>query len=372
MFFLYFSVFSNGKMMLNKKMTEEKMMEFLKEGADLLKPLVIRSVKKDVSVENRYRPDALIEADIPGEKGTFSFAVEVKASNTPLVIKQAVFEIKPLASYGKTVPLIFVPYLSSERLGELEAEGVSGVDLCGNGVIIVPGRVYVFRSGQPNLYPESRPLNNPYRGRSALVARLLLIRQQFDSLKSLQKDLAAAGEIMAISQVSKAVQALADDLVVTKTKGTIKLTDPSKLLDMLASEWKKPVMGSQQTLRLKNGVNSLSALSGDPMLKWAVSGASSVSKYAVFSESGPLMVAVTDMEAALKQIEWSPEPVKNFADVILFETDDAGFFFVSNMDAAGIRWVDMIQSYIELSNGDARQKEAAGDIREQIMRGMKI
>lgn len=358
--------------MANRKMTEEKMMTFLDEGSNLLKPLVIRSVEKNVPLENRFRPDALIEADIPGEKGTFSFAVEVKASNTPLVIKQAVFQIKSIDSYGKTFPLIFVPYLSPERLGELEAEGVSGVDLCGNGVIIVPGRVYVFRSGQPNLYPESRPLNNPYRGRSALVARLLLIRPEFDSLNSMQKALADAGERMVISQVSKAVQALADDLAVTKTKGMIKLTDPSKLLDMLASEWKNPVMTSQQTLMLRNGINSLSALSKDPILKWAVSGASSVSKYAVFSESGPLMVAVTDMEAALKQIEWSPEPVKNFADAVLFETDEPGVFFANNMDAAGVRWADMIQSYIELSNGDARMKEAAGDIREQIMRGLKI
>lgn len=358
--------------MINKKMTEEKMMEFLKEGADLLKPLVIRSVKKDVPVENRFRMDALIEADIPGEKGTFSFAVEVKASNTPLVIKRAVFQIKSLASYGKTFPLIFVPYLSPERLGELEAEDVSGVDLCGNGVIIVPGRVYVFRSGQPNLYPESRPLNNPYRGRSALVPRLLLINPQFDSLMTMQKDLASAGEIMAISQVSKAVQALADDLVVTKTKGMIKLTDPSKLLNILASEWKKPVMRSQQTLKLKNGINSLSALSKEPLLKWVVSGASSVSKYAVFSESGPLMVAVTDMEAALKQIEWNQEPVRNFADAILFETDEPSFFFGKETDSSGIRWAGLLQTFIELSNGDARQKEAAADIREQIMRGLKI
>ena len=84
------------------------------------------------------------------------------------------------------------------------------------------------------------------------------------------------------------------------------------------------------------------------------------------------MVAVTDIEAALKQIEWSSEPVRNFADAILFETDEPGFFFGNSTDSAGVRWADIVQSYIELSNGDARQKEAAADIREQIMRGLKI
>lgn len=175
---------------------------------------------------------------------------------------------------------------------------------------------------------------------------------------------------MVISQVSKTVQALADDLVVTKKDGTIKLTDPSKLLDMLASEWKKPAIRSQQTVRLKGGINSLSSLSKEPIFKWAVTGASSVLEYAVFSESGPLMVAVTDMETALKQIEWSTEPVRNFADAILIETDEPGFFFANVVDNFGIRRAGIVQTFIELANGDARQREAADDLREKILRGL--
>ncbi len=348
--------------MKNKKVTVESMISFIKEEKNLLKPLIIKKV-------DNIRSEILIEAALKDDAEIFRFAVGIKSSNTPAIVQHAAFQAKERAFYDMN-PLIIVPYLSPERLGELENAGVSGVDLCGNGVIIVPERIYVFRSGQPNLYPQSRPLNNPYKGRSANVARLLLIKPQFDSLKSLQKALADAGERMVISQVSKAVQALADDLVVTKKEGVIRLTDPSKLLDMLASEWKNPVIRSQQAVRLKGGINSLSALSKEPLLKWAVTGTSSVLEYTVFSESGPVMVAVTDIKSALKQVEWSPEPIKNFADAFFIETDEPGFFFASVVDKFGIRRAGIVQTFIELANGDARQQEAADDLREKILRGL--
>jgi hypothetical protein len=367
---LNFAVFLKEKTMVNRKVTESEMMKMLQSGYVLLNPLVIEKIEKDVVFSSKHRADALITARIPDSGDLFNFIVEVKASSTPLVVTQAVAQAKSLSGFSEgSLPMIVVPYLSPARLEELQDQGMSGVDLCGNGFVRVPGKLYVFRSGEKNRYLESRPLNNPYKGRSANVARLLLIKQQFDSLKAIQKALADAGERMVISQVSKAVQALADDLIVTKKDGVIRLTDPSKLLDMLAAEWKNPVISSQKTLRIKNGVKSLSALSKEPILKWSVSGTSSVSKYAVFSESGPLMVAVTDMEAALKQLEWTPEPVRNFADAVLFETNEPGFFFAKNTDETGIIWANMVQSYIELSNGDSRQKEAAVDIREKIMAG---
>ena len=41
-----------------------------------------------------------------------------------------------IAGYGDIV----TPYLSEQQLRMLESKQVSGVDLCGNGVIVVPNR----------------------------------------------------------------------------------------------------------------------------------------------------------------------------------------------------------------------------------------
>ena len=217
--------------------------------------------------------------------------------------------------------MIQVPYLSTERLEELEREGVSGVDLCGNGVLIVPGRLYVKSTGAPNRYCDSRPLSNPYRGRSAMVARMLLQQPKWESLSDLARGLEAAGASLSLPQVSKAVQALAEDLMVSKNGGVIALADPLRLLDKLASQWRKPRILGRRIVRLSPGLDWAGALSTSPMLKWAVTGESSITRYAIFSQGGPRRIAVTNLALASTFLGGETESVPNFGDIELLETD---------------------------------------------------
>ncbi len=360
--------------MKNKKITKMEMMNFFKRGKILLKPLVIEEIKKEVAVSDKLRADALIAAGIPDSKEFYSFIVEMKSSNTPLVVKQALAQVKSYSEFAdKAVPMIVVPYLSPERLEKLEAEGISGVDLCGNGYINIPGKIYILRTGEKNIYPASRPLNNPYKGLSAMVGRLLFFKWKYSSLKSLQKTLRLAGASMSLSQVSKTVQALADDLVVSKSQGEIILIDPDTLLEKLAFHWGEKAdrhrLGKGIVLKLKDGLKTLSVLSKNSSLKWAVTGESSVQRYTSFSQGGPVKVVVSDIDTAMELIgeDGFPESIKNFADVILYETDEPGFFFDRRSEGTGIYWAGAVQTYVELANGDGRQKEAAKDIKEMLM-----
>jgi len=52
--------------------------------------------------------------------------------------------------------MIVTPYLSPERLNELEERGISGVDLSGNGIVVIPGEMFVRRTGEPNRFPTGR------------------------------------------------------------------------------------------------------------------------------------------------------------------------------------------------------------------------
>ena len=99
-----------------------------------------------------------------------------------------------------------LPHAGSPRLPH--GLGVSGVDLCGNGVIIIPERLYVVRSGQPNQYRDSRPLNNPYRGRSSLVARILLSEPSWPSLSKMLHRINREGTDLSLAQASKAIRRL--------------------------------------------------------------------------------------------------------------------------------------------------------------------
>jgi hypothetical protein len=352
---------------MDKKITESMMLARFEVGAELLRPLVIRS--RAAGDEGRGgQADARIEVGLPGKDDSFRFVVECKSRATPESIQQAIANAKAAAQEGER-PMIQVPFLSAKSLEKLEAEGVSGVDLCGNGVVIVPWRLLVIRSGQPNKYPDSRPVINPYRGRSALVARLFLMHRQFNSLNDLWDGIRKAGGEMSLSQTSKAVAALAEDLIISKSKGILTLRDPVLLLDKLGRGWKKPLIQSRLNVRIPEGTNWVAALSANPDMKWAVTGESSVSHYATFSQGGPQRIAVSALEGSLAALGGVPEPIPNYADVELLETEEPGFFFNTEIDEKGIRWASRLQTWLELQAGDGRQREAARDLRSQIISG---
>lgn len=357
-------------------------------GEVLLAPLVIRSCV--ILGGPKDKGDARLEVSVPDRAEVFPFVVETKARGTPQNIQLAVAQARAATQAGEW-PMIQVPYLSPERILELEKEGVSGVDLCGNGVVMVPGLLWVVRVGSPNRFRDSRPLSNPYRGRSALVARMLLKRPHWETLSELAASITSAGGELSLPQVSKAVQAMTEDLIVSKESGAIRLRDPLRLLDKLGGEWKTSLQfrhitdsaggrstkvqmspyHSRQSLRLPKGTDWVQALSSAPELLWAVSGESSVNRYAMLAQGGPLRIVVSDMGLALARLGGTHEPVPSFADIELLATKDAGAFFDQETDANGVRWASPLQTWLELQAGDARQQEAAKEIREQILKEVK-
>lgn len=351
--------------MKNKKVRESSMLARFAVDETLLEPLVIRKVLLENDLQDSL-VDARLDVGLASCESIFRFVIESKSGSTPEVIQSAIRSAKRAASRSEW-PMIQVPYLSPSQIEILESEQVSGVDLCGNGIVIVPGRLLVVRTGQPNLYPDSRPLNNPYRGRSAMVARTLLSQPTWKSLTELAVTIEKGGGKLSLPQVSKAVQALKEELIVSKKDGMIQLIDASQLLDKLGQEWSPPRREGRTTLRLQNK-DWANALSANRSLRWAVTGESSVTRYAMLSQSGPLRMAVTDVLLARKLLDGIDEPIPSFADVELIETDSAGFYFDNEIDPGGVRWASQLQTWIELRAGDARQQEAARDIRAQLLK----
>jgi hypothetical protein len=354
--------------MMDGKITEREMLKRFQTGSILLSPLIIRS--NDVyGDKERQQIDALIEVGLPGEDSVFRFVVEAKSRST-LEAVQAAAAKATVAVRENEWPMIQVPYLAPDRIEYLVRLGVSGVDLCGNGLVIIPERLYVVRSGQPNKYRDSRPLNNPYRGRSALVARTLLTEPSWPSLNKMVHSIEEAGANLSLAQASKAIRALEEELIVFKLGGAIKLQEPMRLLDKLGSEWRKPIIRARKAFRLnEDAANWTDRFSSHTRLRWAMTGESSASRYVVFSQGGPPRIAVSDLSCAAPLLGGVAESVPNFADLELFETDEPGFFFETTTDEKGVRWASRLQTWLELQAGDARQQEAARDVRRQILRG---
>jgi len=347
------------------KISEKDLLSRLQPGVVLIPPLVVRQVTVQ---EAGDRADARAELGLADGNAGWRFVIEVKAQSTPQAVQSAVAQARALAR-GEERPLILVPYLSSERLAALEREGASGVDLCGNGTVTVAGRFYLFRSGQPNLYPESRPLNNPYAGRSALVSRVLLVRPRWRTLTELADAVHQSGCGLSLSQVSKAVQALSEDVIVSKRGGEIALLEPARLLDRLGAAWRGTPVSASYLLRLKPGTEWNQALAAAAGLRWSVSGTCSVRRYAALGESGPWRVAVDNLARAVKSLGGETEAVPAFSDIELAETEEPGAFFQTETDVSGTRWASPIQCWLELQAGDARQRQAAEEIRVRILKG---
>jgi hypothetical protein len=361
-------IFPREKLPVVKKITEREMLERLEAGSTLLPPLIIRS-KEELKREDKRQIDAIIEAGLPGEHSIFRFVVEAKSRPTLEAVQTASAQAMAAVRENEW-PMIQVPYLAPDRLDYLTRLGVSGVDLCGNGVVIIPERLYIVRSGQPNKYRDSRPLNNPYRGRSSLVARILLSEPSWPSLSKMLHRINREGTDLSLAQASKAIRALEEELIVRKLDGTIMLQDPARLLDKLGSEW-SPIIRERKAFRLsENDARWASRFSSNPALRWAVTGESSAQRYVVFSQGAPLRIAVSNLSQAESRLAGVPEPVFGFADLELLETDEPGYFFETSTDETGVRWASRLQTWLELQSGDARKQAAGRDLKRQVLRGL--
>lgn len=353
------------------KISQQDMLLRLRPESPLLPPLVIQQVNLVPPAGADTVVDARIVVRGPEGDGLFRFAIEAKAKSTPSSIMAAARQASAAAGPDER-PMVFVPYLAPERLDELEREGVSGIDLCGNGVVIVSPKLYLVRSGRPNQYPDSRSLSNPYRRRSALVARALLVEPSWPTLSQMVNWMHSQGARLSLAQASKAISALEDDLIVVKQGTTIHLQEPARLLDQLGSQWRVPPIGGRLTIRLPCPDAAWpAALSSHRALRWSVTGESSAPRYVTLSHAGPRRVAVTDLSRAAALIGGTREPVPNFADLDLLEIQDPGLYFATVIDDAGIRWASRLQTWLELQSGDARQQDAARDLRRMILAGVQ-
>ncbi|HMO27388.1 MAG TPA: hypothetical protein PKB10_14080, partial [Tepidisphaeraceae bacterium] len=146
--------------------TEEEIYQALVSGNIRLPPLVIRLTEWQPRIPalsaSAYRPDAVVE--VSQDRRRWKFLVELKAVSTPKMFDSAIAAVQPAAQKAKLSPMVVMPYLSPDNLARLESAGISGLDLCGNGIVMVGDELLVMRTGQPNRYPRSEPIRNVYRG----------------------------------------------------------------------------------------------------------------------------------------------------------------------------------------------------------------
>jgi len=343
----------------SKTITEAEMLELLGCGTQL-PPLEIRLASRP---ETPVGPDAVVK--VTWGARVFVFDAELKARSTPSAFEAAVHQSREYAARSGRYPMVVLPHLRAEQLEALERRQISGIDLCGNGLVIVPGELLVLRSGAPNRYRESAPTKYAYRGTTSLVPRVFLCRAEYNTVGQIEQEIRARGGGVALSSVSKALKRMEEDVLIERTRGRIRLLQPTALLEKLAVSYREPRTRRRVSLALRSPLNA--ALAGLAVASRVVlSGASSAVCYAVMGRADCPVLYCEDINDVLEHWREEAQEARQFADVELCETKDQVVFFdTRNVD--GVPYAPPTQTYFELARGDRRDQQTAEQVRRRIL-----
>lgn len=344
--------------------TEDEALARLRRGALAFPP---------VQLEYEQPPADEVDAAVrmTWGKKTVRFAAEFQRQSGEKNVADAAEQARALARRFEFEPLVIFPFLDEPALDRLESAGVSGIDLCGNGVVVVPGRWYLRRTGSPNPFRAEGVIKNVYRGASSVVARLFLARPEFDSVQAALDEITRRGGRVSLGTVSKVSKRLADELVIERTLSsftTLRLLQPDKLLDRLTANYAAPVVTQRVSGKLR-GIEpaefrqTLAGWAKRTRNSVALSGASSVAAYAVMARSGPDEYYCTDMDGLLATLGDRFQPADRFAAVTLAETKNEEVYFDRREDLTA----SPVQTFLELAAGDKRDQETADQVRAVIM-----
>ena len=353
--------------------TEKEMLDQLRQGKVQLPPLTFRLLDDQLNVGEDKRIDAYIEAK--WKRKSARFAVECKALSTPKFFQNSINYLKSLPLPNNVFPMLIMPFLSERQLKELERVGISGIDLCGNCVVVSPGTFSVFRSGGKNRFPSSAAIKNIYRKNSSMVGRGFFVYSDYQTVQDIRATINQRNLLvnrwnkkpMSLSTVSKVLKTMVEDLIITRNE-TIRLLQPEKLLGKLRENYNPPVV--KERIRLKISGNNKSILkllseqSQQLELPLIASGTSSVTRYTVMQRGDLVTVYCPKVEMLLKKLPGSQSD--RFPNLELLETEDETVYFDARQED-GFWWASPLQVYMELMVGDKRDQETAEQLKDLIL-----
>jgi hypothetical protein len=359
-------------MEIRKSPTEDEVQTCLRQAKLTLPPLRFKLRK----VQPKYPESRLWDFEIEARWNDQSavFAIEYKSLFTPKAFDQALNQCQVAKLPKNIYPMLMLPYLRPSQLEELESKGISGVDWCGNGVVIVADRFRVFRSGGRNQFATYSPIKNIYRKNTSMVARALLTSPQFGSVGEILAEvnrrdvLAKATERtpVTLGTVSKALKQLDADLIVERGQN-VRLLQADKLLDQLQQNYEPP---SATPLRLKvegafDQLPQLLSKKIENNVPLVATGLSSVGRYATMQREEILSLYCPDAQRVQSLL--GGRPTDRFPNIELIETVEQPVYFDARQED-GFYWASPVQTWLELMSGDKRDQETADQVRDYILR----
>jgi hypothetical protein len=350
--------------------SEQEAIDYLCRGEVHLDPLTIELVQVEPLLGRDHSLDAVVQ--VRWHENAYDFGLEYTPYPTPLRLRQTISQVEERARAKNLYPMVLSPFLSEEKLRALEARGVSGLDLCGNGIVVVPRELLVLRTGAPNRFPSSAPIKNVYRGATSLVPRVFLLSPSFVKVTDIADVIRQKGSHLSLASVSKALKGLEEDLVIGRGGGNIRLLQPAKLLDRLAQHFRAPQILRQFRGKFAGQSGGLLARVRDEArkqgLRLALTGAYSALVHSVVARGDVLPFYCSGFHRLIDNLP--VEETDRFPDLQIYETADETVFF-DLRDRDGYPWSSPVQTYLELMHGDQRDRQTAEQVRHEILESVE-
>lgn len=324
-------------------------------------PLNLTPVEPEAAPSTRARVDWILKMTWEGR--TERFAVEYSSLSTPKRLEAALGQ---LARFGNRQlrPMLMAPHLDENWLNRLATEGISGLDLSGNGVVVVPGRWLVYRTGAPNAYPTSQYIQAVYRGRSSFVPRVLVVRPRFDQVTGVRDEIRGRGGQISLSTVSKVLKRLEEELLVSR-EGGVELLQPAQLLNRLAESFEPPDVSRRISGRVEDPKRVLATILSTTEERDVEVAGRGDRVYTLYPGSErTLSVYTTNLERTLEDLEF--EETRRFPDLELLESREESVYF-DRRERDGFLWTSPVQTYLELATGGKRERKIAGQLRNDLV-----
>ena len=291
----------------------------------------------------------------------YALVIEVKANGAPRFVRSAVYQLRSYVAHAdvgqRLIPMLVSPYLSPESRAICTDHNVAYLDLFGNAHLAFDS-VYIDRAVADKPKSESRVLRSIFNPKAAAILRVMLR----DPDRAWRVTDLAKKANASLGHVSNVRKALLEREWIEKRADGVVLVQPDALLKAWRENYRRPVghritgythlHGKQFDERLSKALNQQ-----HPRAIYSLH--SAAQWFAPFGRDGTHTFYADESGAQFLQDILRLTPVTKGANVVLHIPNDESLFDDAIEPAPGIFCTSPIITYLDLWNGNDRDREAA-------------
>ena len=349
-------------------------MDAVRELLGTVPSLQVGSVKYQDRISDNLQIDGKIEFSHAG--ASYQLIVEVKSDGAPRHVRSGVFQLKGYVAHlhqvGHTemgerwIPLLASPYLSPRSRSICTDHDVAYIDFVGNAHLAF-GDVFIDRAVADQPKSETRALRSIFTPKAAAILRVML-RDPGRPWRVVELAEKARTSVGHVSNVRKAL--LSRELIEKRDEGVV-LISPDGLLKMWRENYRQPrghrikkytrLHGRQLDNRLRGELNPYRHA---PRAIYSLN--SAAGWLAPFARDGTHSFYADEQGRQLLQDLLELTHAEIGSNVAVCEPFDDSLFDDVVEPSPDIFCTSPVVTYLDLWNGNERQREAASHLAEEF------